>query len=512
MILDKFIVQIKAQAQGFAKAMKGASGLKAQMSALAGASAGAGVALAGALALITERSTAAADSIAKSAAAVGITTDALQAYRFAAERSGIAATEIDTALAKLNRRLAEGREGIGEATIAFDKLGISAKELQGLSLEDSLLRISEGFQNLEDPQEQTLVAMKLFEEAGAKFIPLLAKQEGGLADLAREFQDLGLAIDEGFIERSEEYRDQLLVLQKAKDKLFSVIADTVLPTMMSFAKATTDIIAGLARWLDETKQLETAIPAAFIALTAVTVGFGAVSLATAGSVIAAWAAALWPVLAAAAAFLYLFLIVEDFLTYLDGGDSIIGRVIDSVSAWIEENQTLAAVIHGLLMVMNPLVALATLIYTVFTLIKDPISDLIAKYSELWDSSKSLTENMKTIFTAMGKDILQVFANIIRKVTELPGKAKEAFRNAVRGAGEFLGLGGGGGAAVADSSAAGQAAAGGTTVSNNTNNSNSQSINVTVNGDADPEKFRQVVREELSTEMLSAATGTTARFN
>ena len=73
-----------------------ASALRRHMRLLGGVVAG--VAAAGSLALLVKRSIDAADAIAKTADAIGISTDALQELRFAADLSGVSVESLDKAL------------------------------------------------------------------------------------------------------------------------------------------------------------------------------------------------------------------------------------------------------------------------------------------------------------------------------------------------------------------------------------------------------------------------------
>ena len=76
-----------------------ASSLRRRMRLLSGVLAGvAGVAAVGGLAVLVKRSIDAADSITKTADAIGISTDALQELRFAADLSGVSVESLDKAL------------------------------------------------------------------------------------------------------------------------------------------------------------------------------------------------------------------------------------------------------------------------------------------------------------------------------------------------------------------------------------------------------------------------------
>ena len=69
--------------------------------------------------------TSTADKIGKVSAKLGISTDALQKFRFGAEQSGVSASTFDMAIQRMTRRVSEAREGTGEAKKALKEMGIA---------------------------------------------------------------------------------------------------------------------------------------------------------------------------------------------------------------------------------------------------------------------------------------------------------------------------------------------------------------------------------------------------
>ena len=69
----------------------------------------------GGLGAFVSQMTATADKIGKVSSKLGISTDALQKFRFGAEQSGIQVNTFDMAIQRMTRRVAEARNGTGEA-------------------------------------------------------------------------------------------------------------------------------------------------------------------------------------------------------------------------------------------------------------------------------------------------------------------------------------------------------------------------------------------------------------
>lgn len=109
------------------------------------------------------------------------------------------------------------------------------------------------------------------------------------------------------------------VTSKLKE-LATTIGLKILPFMTRMANFTKTLISGFMNFTKGTKLLEGAL-----------VGLGAVATAIAVKMMIAFAPVIIPMLKLAAVVGLIALAVDDFLTFLDGGDSIIGRFIEMVA-------------------------------------------------------------------------------------------------------------------------------------------------------------------------------------
>ena len=72
-----------------------------------------------------------ADSIAKVADKVGVTTEQLQQLRFAAEQSGVNVRTLDMALQRFSRRTGEVANNSGELLKTWNELGLEVRDQAG---------------------------------------------------------------------------------------------------------------------------------------------------------------------------------------------------------------------------------------------------------------------------------------------------------------------------------------------------------------------------------------------
>ena len=124
--------------------------------AVAGA---AGIAAVGtALAAMTRRSMQNIDAMTKQARSVGLTTRALQAMSLVANEAGVSTQSLTQSLGLMQRQIVELERGSATAVRAFDGLGLSIRDLQGLSPDEQFRKIADALNRIEDPAKRTTAA------------------------------------------------------------------------------------------------------------------------------------------------------------------------------------------------------------------------------------------------------------------------------------------------------------------------------------------------------------------
>lgn len=156
------------------------------------------------------------DEIAKTADSIGITTDALQELRVAADLSGVSSDQLDTALKRLARTASDARNGLSTAERAFATVGVSVTDSNGnlKSLDVLLAEVANGFKGLGNETQRAATAQELFGRAGTSLVNLLNAGADGIAEMREQARQLGIVIDEDLLRKSEELNDQLALLDK----------------------------------------------------------------------------------------------------------------------------------------------------------------------------------------------------------------------------------------------------------------------------------------------------------
>jgi len=148
-----------------------------------------GTALAGAtvaLGFWVRNQVTALDVTVKFAQRLGIATGELQALQFAGKMAGVEASSLSVGLQRMTRRVAEAAQGTGEAKAAIAELGLDARKLARLPIEQQFLKISEAMEAVAGRGNQVRLAFKLFDTEGVALINLMDLSASRIAKI-REF-------------------------------------------------------------------------------------------------------------------------------------------------------------------------------------------------------------------------------------------------------------------------------------------------------------------------------------
>ncbi len=307
----------------------------------------------GALRNIVVGSAEAADKLNDTAQAVGVTAQALQELGHAAELSGSSQEEMAQGLAFLSRNAFAAKNGSKEAQAAFTRLGVKLTDTSGRlrSADSIMMDVADGLSRMKSPTERTAVAMQVFGRSGARLVPLLNEGRAGIAKLRAEVTELGGAFSPEFIAQSDLFNDNMARLRLVAAGLKAAVGSVLVPTLnrmiesfLGWFKANRQIInQRIERWataLGRVFEKLVDIGRAFfnvvgalangltslgpeIAIVAAIVGALALALGGTGLLVAILGAAL-------------VLLLDDIKVFVEGGDSLIGRLLEKWKTWVAE--------------------------------------------------------------------------------------------------------------------------------------------------------------------------------
>jgi hypothetical protein len=246
------------------------------------------------------------------------------------------------------------------SNVSTDALTSATRRLAMTGIKDTsayLLQMADRLHAMPEGAGRATVALQAFGRQGRELLPWLSKGSAAIRQEMADAQDLGAVLGKDAIEDAEKYE----VAQKRLDFTWQGLRNTVvrglLPTFTKWLENTQKLVKAFREWyaLPHEQMINwlklvaiglaavaasMGILALSTALEGVTLGGLAVSLAAAAT--AAWkfaaaqVAALLPVAALAAVLAGVYLILNDIVVWMNGGDSMIGKWLGPFTTWGDE--------------------------------------------------------------------------------------------------------------------------------------------------------------------------------
>lgn len=250
--LAKYVVLLEAQSARYEKAIERAErktrkfdrAVKTSVKRikLSFAALGAGISVR-AITQAAGRSLEYADSLAKLNDRLGVSVEALSELQFAAERSGVNFRTLTLGMQRLQRRVSEAAGGFGEARAAIAELGLDAKKLEQLELDQQFEVVADRLAQVSTSADRTRLAFKLFDSEGVALTQIMKDGASGIRELRKEAQDLGRTLSKDQAQRAVEAKDAITNLNTS----FAVLTDSLVtkaaPAITLVANALSNLIS-----------------------------------------------------------------------------------------------------------------------------------------------------------------------------------------------------------------------------------------------------------------------------
>jgi hypothetical protein len=207
------------------------------------------------LTLAVKRFASAGDTLDKMSKRTGLSAEALSELGFAAEQSGANLEALEKGVRKMQQTILDAAQGTKTAQDAFQALGLTFEELDGLTPEEQFTLIGDRLDRIADPTTKAALAMEIFGRAGTQLLPLLQGGAAGMDALRRQARSLGLTVSTETAAKAALLTDTLNILRRVvKDLAFdvgAVLADAVINVANQITAAT----QAVNKWISEHKRL-----------------------------------------------------------------------------------------------------------------------------------------------------------------------------------------------------------------------------------------------------------------
>lgn len=396
------------------------------------------------------------DDLGDFAEAEQVSVEAISEMGYAAQLSGSSLEALKSSVSGVNRVVGEAILGIGRGAKIYEKLGMSAKNADGSvkSFDQILEEVSDRMQGM-SRQEAIAMAEKL--GIDRSLIPLLIKGREHIKALREEARELGAVTEEDaaiageFTDSMDRTRFMLAALMRGiavnlmpvmkrmldgfrkwmlanreviKSSITKVVMvfTALLGTLWDWIVRVADALAGLIKWLTTTRSGMITLVAA-LSLLAKFAAYKTFALIASGIRLIASAltvantAALVTSAVIGGIIIALGLLIDDYVNWKEGNDSLIGDLIKQFPWLLDVIQTIE----------NTVGALVDFWLEQLDTLKGPLGDL---GSSLWKLISVLAELLwpvvKMIFTGWAN----ILALVIPIVATLVGWIAEALVGAI----------------------------------------------------------------------------------
>lgn len=249
---------------------KGVDSIGSSMSKMAGAL-GIGFSV-GAVVNFGQRVFDTASEIHDMSEALGVSVEAVQRYKFAAEQSGGTLEDVSRAINFMNRALAEPTDG---TVAALTAAGLSFQQISQMNPEEAFQAITEGIRGIVDPAIQAKVQTELFSKSALALAPGIREGFVGIGQAATVMSTDTINSLEAAQDAWGKLADRVTVVSgtlistaintassvTSSWKSFVLFADTAIKQGIGAAVALTDAEAQAAKSSEKSRDINLTLPA-----------------------------------------------------------------------------------------------------------------------------------------------------------------------------------------------------------------------------------------------------------
>lgn len=245
---------------------------------------------------------------------IGVATDDLQGFQYAANMVGVSSDQAAQALAQLERRAGTAADGGKAMAKAFAQAGINIHDSATGGIKPAIDLVQEAAAHLSKftSEGQRLDYIQKLFGRSAQGLNALFRDPAKLKQYVQEFKDLGLALRGDFLRAAKEAEQGMTRLSYGLNAMKSRIVLGILPALETGMGVLMRFFGFMGRMGDETYVAQTAL------------------IALAATLAIAFAPLLLEILPIVALFTGLYLLFDEIFTLFQGGDTYIGDFIDSL--------------------------------------------------------------------------------------------------------------------------------------------------------------------------------------
>ena len=214
---------------------------------------GVGAVVGGALTATAAYFTSVGDKFDKMSGRTGASVEWLSQMAFAAQQSGTSIQAVQGAVKEMNKRFGEAQRGQGEMLKGLEMLGMSAKQLQGLTPQQMFETLSDKIATVGDQAKRTKIIDAMFGGGGNQLQNLFGKMSGNIQKLRAQADKLGLTISTQDAKSAAELSDAWGRLVAMAKMMVFQIGGALAPTLKEIADYIKTVGTVVLNWVKQNK-------------------------------------------------------------------------------------------------------------------------------------------------------------------------------------------------------------------------------------------------------------------
>jgi phage-related protein len=194
-----------------------------------------------------------ADEILTASTVTGMSTDSLQAYKYAAELVDVSLETLTGSMARNVRSMSSARKGTGEIADAYRQLGVSVTDANG-NLRDSetvYWETIDALGKVSNETERDALAMQIFGKSAQELNPLIAQGSAGIAELTEEARRMGAVMSEDSLNALGKFDDSIQRLKAGGEAAKNMLGTVLLSQLQVLADDGVALLGEFTRGLSE---------------------------------------------------------------------------------------------------------------------------------------------------------------------------------------------------------------------------------------------------------------------
>lgn len=355
----------------------------------------------------TQETLKAADAVGKSAASLGMATDEYQAWSAFASEAGASTEHLAGTVKTLAKNMdTVATTGKGPAADAFRTLGIEVTDSEGKlrNMSDVLLETGGKLGELESDTQRLAIAQVLAGEGALKMLPGFKNGTKAAEEQMATLRELAVVYDDQLIGEIEAANDEMGRMKMQMEGLWAQGVNAVLPMFRGFVRFMTPIGVGMKQLAANTNFFQAA-------LGALGVGGLQMLLTKVGALITRFGG--WQRIALALGrvlmrFAVPFLLFEDFITFMQGGDSVIGRFLDKMLGV----GTAEAVVKSLHAAWDGLTSALGLAWAAMSGDDDAVEAATTRFLKATEGMEAIADDFALFFRLVWSDISEATSSAV----------------------------------------------------------------------------------------------------